>query len=355
MQVKKKRRTNKKTRKNKLNTFTELEGYDHYLALDYSQEGYSLGRVTGKMKNPKIVKGSRRVEEIQLHLKELRGKKILTIEETTSTHWLYVELKEYVDKIVVCDPYRNSLLSEGAKDDDIDAGKLSLLLRGGLLKEVFHTMDEDYMIRKLISSYEDLIKSGVRVKNQQSSIYRSMGLSYKKKESLGNNPIVKFIETQQNISIGVYEESKENYIKEFEQLRSKIKVIEYMCKVAGIDTISAVKIYGTVIDAKRFLTKNKYWGYCGLVYHQKLSGNRSYGKRKTRYSRVLKGVYKTAALAAIRGNNDISEYYKYLLSKGLPEDKARNQIARYIATVTYAIMKYETEYIPYMWKKPMAA
>lgn len=345
----------KKVRTNKLNTFTCMEDYDHYLGLDYSQEGYSLGRVTAKMMTPKIISGSRQVEEIQSALKKLKGKKILTIEETTSTHWLYVELKDYVDKIVVCDPYRNSLLSEGAKNDDIDAGKLSLLLRGGFLKEVYHTMEEDYMIRKLISAYEDLIKSGVRVKNQQSSIYRSMGKSYKKRESLGSNPIVKFIETQQKISIGIYEETKKQYIKEFEQLRSKISVIEYMCKVAGIDTISSVKIYGIVIEGKRFSTKNKYWGYCGLVYHQKLSGNRNYGKRKTRYSRILKSVYKTAAIASIRGKNDIREYYEHLLTKGLSEDKARNAVSRYIAKVTLAMMKHKTEYIPYLWRKPIAA
>jgi hypothetical protein len=256
-----------------------------------------------------------------MQLKKFRGKKILTIEETTSTHWLYVELKDYVDKIVVCDPYRNSLLSEGPKDDDIDAGKLSLLLRGGFLKEVYHSMEDDYMIRKLISAYEDLIKSGVRLKNQQSSIYRSMGKSYKERESLGSNLIVNFIETQQNISIGIYESTKKKYIKEFELLRSKIEVIEYMCKVAGIDTISSVKIYGIVIEGKRFSTKNKYWGYCGLVYHQKLSGNRNYGRRKTRYSRVLKSVYKSASIAAIRGNNDIREYYEHLLTKGLSDNQ----------------------------------
>ena len=84
----------KRAQKNKLNTFTDLEGYDHYLGLDYSQEGYSLGRVTAKMNNPKILRGSRQVEEIQSQLKKLKGKKILTIEETTSTHWLYVELKD---------------------------------------------------------------------------------------------------------------------------------------------------------------------------------------------------------------------------------------------------------------------
>ena len=342
------------SRKNKLNTFTDLEGYEHYLGLDYSQDGYSLGRVTGKMKSPKILRGSHRVEELQEALKKLKGKKILTIEETTSTQWLYVELKDYVEKLVVCDPYRNKLLSEGAKDDDIDAGKLSLLLRGGFLKEVYHTeLEETYMIRKLISSYEDLIKRGVRLKNQHSSLYRSMGLSYKQKGSLGSHRLIKFIETEHIQAIGDYEESKKKYKKEFEKLRKTIPVIEYMCKVSGIETISSVKIYGIVIEARRFLTKNKYWGYCGLVKHQKMSGNRNYGTRKTRYSRVLKSVYKTAALASIRSKSDIGEYYKDLLSRGLSEDKARNQIARYIAKVTLAIMKYETEYIPYMWKKPM--
>ena len=110
--------------KNKLNTFTELEGYDQYLAIDWSQDGFSLARLTSKSRTPKWFTGIAKVEIVKDYLKTIRGKKILTIEETTSTHWLYVELKEYVDKIVVCDPYRNKLLNEGAKNDDIDAGKL---------------------------------------------------------------------------------------------------------------------------------------------------------------------------------------------------------------------------------------
>ena len=65
----------KKVGTNKLNTFTCLEDYDHYLGLDYSQEGYSLGRVTAKMMTPKIISGSRQVEEIQSELKKLKGKK----------------------------------------------------------------------------------------------------------------------------------------------------------------------------------------------------------------------------------------------------------------------------------------
>jgi len=41
-------------------------------------------------------------------LKLFPGKKILTIEETTATQWLYVKLKDYVDIILICEPFHNS-------------------------------------------------------------------------------------------------------------------------------------------------------------------------------------------------------------------------------------------------------
>jgi hypothetical protein len=99
----------------------------------------------------------------------------MIIEESTSSQWLYVELLDSVDRIIICDPYRNSLLAEGPKNDKIDARKLCLLLRSGLLKEVYHSLNEDYKIRKLVSAYEALVKSGVRVKKDYiNRNYRSL-------------------------------------------------------------------------------------------------------------------------------------------------------------------------------------
>ena len=37
--------------------------------------------------------------------------------ETTISQWLYTELRKYVDKIIICDPHRNKLLSEGPKGE----------------------------------------------------------------------------------------------------------------------------------------------------------------------------------------------------------------------------------------------
>ena len=124
-----------------------------------------------------------------------------------------------------------------------------------------------------------------------------------------------------------------------------------MVKVSGIATKLAVIILSVVIDASRFESKYKYYAYSGLVKHSKDSGGRNYGKRITRHSRILKRCYKIAANAAIGGNNDIREYYEYLLQKNYSYEDARNQIARYIAKVSYAIMKYQTDYRPYQWRE----
>ena len=80
---------------------------------------------------------------------------------------------------MVCDPYRNHLLSDGPKNDRIDAEKLVKLLRAGLLKPVFHSGDALHSLRKIVSGYEDVVKAGVRQKNQRSALFRAVGLSKK--------------------------------------------------------------------------------------------------------------------------------------------------------------------------------
>jgi len=170
-----------------------------------------------------------------------------------------------------------------------------------------------------------------------------------------NDEILDFIETQQQKSIFLYKEEKKKYEVLFNSLCREKQIIQYLAEVSGIGIISAVMIYSTVIDASRFENKYKYWSYCGLVDHQKESGNRNYGRKKPRYSRRLKGVYKTAALGALNGNNDIREYYEYLITRGSTLRDARNQIARYIAKVTYGIMRNGTKYRAYQWRDKIAA
>lgn len=325
--------------------------YNQYLAIDWSIEDVEIARMSAQGSKILTRRFAPDIKQIKKYLKSIKGKKIMTIEETTSSHWLYVQLLDCVDRIIICDPYRNSLLGEGPKNDKIDARKLCLLLRSGLLKEVYHSLDDDYKIRKLVNAYEALVKAGVRVKNQKSAIYRAEGLRYKKDKIKKQDEILSFIEQQQNASIKHYEQEKEKYENKFREIKKKNKLIKILCGISGIGTISAVKIYAKVIDAGRFENKYKYWGMCGLVYYQRESGGRNYGRKKPRYSRTLKSVYKTAALAAIGGKNDIRDYYEVLLKQGYSISEARNQISRYIAKVSYGVMKNKIPYRAYQWRE----
>jgi len=71
------------------------------------------------------------IPSISAVLNSIQGKKILAMEEGPMAGWLYRNLHEKVDKLVVSEPRRNKLITcEGDKDDKIDSGKLAVLLRG---------------------------------------------------------------------------------------------------------------------------------------------------------------------------------------------------------------------------------
>lgn len=245
--------------------------YSNRLAIDWSIKNMAIARMTKKSNNIMAIDAPSDIEDLQAYLKNLRGTKILAIEETTTSQWLYTELKEYVDRIFICDPNRNKLLNEGPKTDKIDATKLVQLLRAGLIKEVYHSTDKFLYLRRIVSGYEDLVKAGVQLKNQRYALLRACGKNGNEKRdvrlgSQGEQFVLECLDRQ----IEAYEEEKEG----------------------------AVKIVARVVSPYRFADNGHYLSYTGLIKLEKVSGGRSYGRKNPRYSRQLKSVYKSGILAA---------------------------------------------------------
>lgn len=323
-----------------------LNEFDHYLALDWSMRVMAIGHMRRRSSEPERFERPSDLKELKQYLATLKGHKILAIEETTTSQWLYVELIDHVDRIILCDPYHNHLLSEGPKTDKIDAGKLCQLLRAGLLKEVFHSLGGIYELRRLVSAYEDLVQAGVRVLNQKSSLAQG---------HFDSGTHAPFILEHINKSIEIYQNSKKDYEHKFEEISRRNKLVKNLLDVHGIGAIGAVKIVAYVVDAHRFPRAAHYLSYCGLIKHEKLSGGRSYGRRSPRFNHTLKAVYKLAAMSVISGNdNPLRQYYDHLLAQGVAEHNARQALARYIARLTYGMLKTGTEYQPYLWRHEAA-
>jgi len=313
--------------------------FDHYIALDWSLNVMAIAHMNQKSRAPKIHERPSNIKELKEYLVSLKGLKILALEETTTSQWLYLELVDIVDRIIICDPFRNRLLSDGPKTDKIDAGKLCMLLRAGLLKEVFHSSNTLYELRILVSAYEDVLGSGVRIMNQQNALERG---------HFTTNDNAPFILEHMKKNIEIYRASKKEYKRKFEEIVKKHTMAKYQEEIPGIGVIGAVKVVATVVDAHRFPYIGKYWCYCGLAQNEKFSGGRSYGHRRPRFNRRLKSVYKTAASSCISGkNNPMKQYYNFLIEKGIAEHNARNAVARYIAKVSYGMLKSGQRYNPH--------
>jgi transposase len=323
--------------------------YDHYIAIDWSIKNMAIARMTKKSNKITGVDVPSDLSEFQTYLKNLKGSKILAIEETTTSQWLYTELKDYVDEILICDPYRNKLLSEGPKNDKIDASKLVQLLKAGLMKAVYHSNDKFLYLRRLVSGYEDLIKAHVRVQNQRYALLRACGK--RGDEKIGtrlDSQDEQFVLGSLGRQIEAYQEEKKGYEKEFTKLAKKHPGIRHQMSLPGIGLINAVKIVARVVTPFRFADQGHYWSYTGLIKLEKISGGRSYGKKNPRYCRQLKSVYKTGVIAAIGGHNPINDYYEFLLKeKSFPEYKARHQACRRLATLSLGVFKSGKPYQPF--------
>jgi transposase len=289
------------------------------------------------------------IKEVQVFLSQLKGTKILCIEETTPSQWLFVELRDFVDDLIVCDPFRNKLLSDGPKTDKIDAIKLVTLLEAGLLKPVFHTKDELMKLRKLARGYENTIKHGVRLKNQRAAILR--GIGHDREDEYPKNTVESFIIEGIDQALKVYESERERYEAEFRKLALKLPELKHLMSIPGIGLIGAVQVLAAVIDPKRFPDRSHWLSYCGLVKHDRISGGRSYGKRTPRHNRMLKRVFKTAAISSLcdhsslyaKNNGDkagaLKRYYSGLLEKNVASYNARHAVARRVAVLALGVLK----------------
>jgi transposase len=308
------------------------------VAVDWSERSFAIACMTRKDARPHVREYAAEISRLQHLLSTLSGTTVLTFEESTPAHWLYGKLMPYVDRLIVCDPTYNRLLCHGPKNDRIDAAKLCLLLRQHSLKEVYHSTSTLYQLRLLVSAYDDTIRSGVAAQNR---------LKARQRGRCTEGRAATLVLRQLEDTLTQYRKAKEEFEEEFRRWAKHTPLIRALAKTPGIGVRSAVKIVGTVIDARRFPNRWHYDSYCGLTWHHKQSGGNSYGRRRPSYSRILKAVYKTAALAAIGGKNPFAEHYKSLCDRGVAKHNARHAIARCIAHVTYGIMKSGKAYDPH--------
>lgn len=305
------------------------------------------------------------IQAISNVLDSIQGTKYLAVEEGPMSGWLSRNLNGKLDRFISSDPRRNKLIaSDGDKDDKIDAAKLASLLRGGFLREVYHSDDDDRAeLKHWVSLYHDRVRDAVRNINKMRARCRMHGIKIsraalrepdKRRQWLlktDHNALAKQLEM---LWIGYDATAKQVKFakRQMSTLSKKYEIIQFFGQLPGIGLVRAATIFAYLDTPWRFKKKNKLWKYCGVGLQRTTSGTDKKGKPKPArlklpwaVNRILKNAVLGAALSAInQKDNAFRDYYERMVQDGVITSNARHAVARKMLTVMWAMWKTNSRF-----------
>ena len=321
-------------------------------------------------RNQRIVKRLRlptTIPALREALASVGGTRILAIEEGPMADWLWRNLKDDVEQMVVCDPRRNRLVSEdGDKDDAIDCGKLAELVRGGFVRPVHHPESaERAELKRWVALYHDRVHQAVREVNKLRMLGHQCGLRIpgrvlKKRQirrawllGLGSVGLAK----QLAVRLRGYEAMRVQVRmvqRELGRLAAGQEVVSRWRELPGMGLIRAVTLLAYLDTPWRFKTLAKMWKYCGVGLERCGSGTDKQGKPKPprlqlawRVNRRLKDVVVGATLGAIRQKDTpFARMYERLLAGERTASNARHAVCRKYVAVVRGMWKNGSRYEP---------
>jgi transposase len=293
----------------------------------------------------------------------LNGSLYVTFEETTQAAWLHQVIRHHVTEVIVCDPRRNKLLTEGSKGDKPDARKLAELLRAGMLRSVYHGHEATRTLKELVRAYETLAEDTERTMVRIKALYRGRGIRTPGRgvyqASQREQWLKQLTDTGLRQRVGwLYEE-----LDQLQPLRKRAKqamlaesrkhrAVTLLRQIPELGPVRSALIVATVDTPYRFRTKHQFWSYVGLAVVTHMSSEyeirdgRAIRRRKplaTRglnrnCNRRLKAVFISAAVRG-RRHAAYASYVERLQQTGMRAEMARLTLARKIAAIALSIWK----------------
>ena len=284
----------------------------------------------------------------------------LALEESTISGWIAGVVRPHVDRLIVCDPKHNALISQGNKDDFSDAVNLCQLLRLDALVAVYHSDQDDRVDFKIaVQQYLHFrnahasLKTKIKFKFQQAGIIPTGDRVFSQTERsayLAQLPT----ESRRKILINLYAQldalgrQRQTAQDLMEELgRSYLEIIQFQ-QMPGIGMVGAHLFSGLIQTPHRFRTRQQLWRYCrlGIVARSSAGKPLSYKRLDRSGSGVLKAVSHQCWKAALRTKspNEVRLYYEASLKRTGNRTHARLNTRRKALALLWTIWKNDVAY-----------
>ena len=296
-------------------------------------------------------------------LQSIKAKeKLLTLEESTLAYWAAQVAMPYVTKVIPCDPRENALIYRSSnKRDKVDTKKLCRLLRLGELKEVYHSESDDRAIFKAaVQHYIDFRDQQVTVKQKIKAMFRYWGIidvageaiyTIKKRHEYLNR--VKHLDIRSQLKrlysvMDKVESMQKDALKAVKRLGRKYAEITEFIKIPGIGVVGAHTFNAYIQTPLRFANKSKLWRYCRMGVTERSSDGKLLGYKRLDQSGIseLKALSYRAWMSAMRGDNEVKQFYSDSLRRTHDHVHARLNTQRKIIAAMYGMWKTGEPYNP---------
>ena len=302
-------------------------------------------------------------EDLSYYLKKQGSGDDLAVAIEASYNWLYYFriLETITDNITVAHPLKTRIIGEAKiKTDKIDSKVLAYMLRADMLPKVYIPTRSAMENKMLLRSRISLVNLRTQIKNKVHVIIDRNRDYYSCLENLSDIFSKAGIKMLESIEIPEPDFMiLKNYLDLIDELNKKIKELEaeiskravidkdiiLLKTIPGIGDFTAFIIKAEIDNVERFISKEKFTSYIGLIPSVHQSGLKSYTGRITKQgNKFLRWALTEAAHIAIKHSPYFRYYYNKL--KGIKgSNSATIAVARRMAEVCYVLLKEKRAYI----------
>lgn len=242
--------------------------------------------------------------------------------------------------------------------------KLAELLRGNLLKSVYHGETGVRTLRELARGYLTTVKDLTRVMSRLKAVYRSWAIPCAGRDVYYARHRAEWLGKIPHAGPRRRAEQLYDHLDMLQRLRQQARhelLVESrrhpatarLRQIPSVGPIRAALLVALIQTPHRFRTKRQLWAYSGLALETRISAEYRYREGQMQRSQKLlairglnpdhnhdlKGLLKATATTTSARPGLWQDFYQALLAKGMKPTMARLTLARKIAAVVLTLWK----------------
>jgi transposase len=340
----------------------------YYIGLDVHKKtiSYCVKDASGQVHREGTIGAAR--NELDWWLKTLPQPRMMAMEATIFTGWIYDHLLPHAEQVKVAHPLMlRAIAASKKKNDRIDAGKIADCLRCDFLPECHMASTEIRDRRRTLRYRHLLVRQMVQMKNRISGLLLETGVSHNKqrlhkvgyfRELLSSEEVHENIRPLLRLSretVVRCQRTEYALVSSLERDPLLAERIKRLRTVPGVGIITALTWALEIGDVARFRSVKQAISYCGLCGEEKSSADKvlrtPLSKQRNKH---IQHVLVEAAKLAPRQNHELALIREREMQKG-NRNRATLAVARKMVAYLLAVDRREREFVPAEVRSTVAA